>query len=103
MERRSFVLGLLALAAGSALSLRIDEAEAAPAAPATAGEAASELTLPDGTALDWAQHRGWDRNPHHRHWRHPPRHHRRRHRRQVCRVHRDRFGRRVRRCHWVWV
>lgn len=101
MERRSFMLGLLALAAGSAVNLKAGEAEATPAA--AAGDTTSELTLPDGTALDWVQHRRSDWHPHDRHWRHRPRHHRRRHRRQVCRVHRDRFGRRVRRCHWVWV
>lgn len=101
MERRSFMLGLLVLASGSVANLRAGEADAKPAS-AEAG-AASELTLPDGTALDWAQNRSRDWHPHHRHWRHPPRHHRRRSRRQVCRVHRDRFGRRVRRCHWVWV
>jgi len=107
MERRSFLLGLMALATGSALSLPADEAPAAsPTLPAevTPG-AASEITLPDGTPVDWAQRRSsdWDRRhrppPHHRH---RPRHHRRRRQRQVCHIRRDRWGRPVRICRWVW-
>lgn len=101
MERRSFILGLVAIAAGSALSALPTEAKEPQSTQALDASLnpVEEQTLPDGTPLDWAQHRDRHWNNHHR--RHPR--HRRRHRRQVCRVHRDRFGRRIRRCHWVWV
>lgn len=103
MERRSFLLGLMALATGSALSLQANEAQAAsPSQPADATpERASDITLPDGTPVDWAQRHGdW----HHRHYRrrHYRHHHRRRRRRQVCHFRRDRWGRPVRICRWVW-
>lgn len=107
MQRRSFITGLLALAAGGTGTLSAFEAAAAPAAqgiapllPDVATEGAS-MAAPDGTSIEPAQHRNsvhW----HHRHRRH--RHHRRHvRRRRVCRVHIDRWGRRVRRCHWVWI
>lgn len=106
MQRRSFITGLLALAASSTGTLAAFEAAAAPAAqgiipllPAAAAEDAN-MAAPDGTPIEAAQHRNsvhW----HHRNRRY--RYHRRRvHRRRVCRVHIDRRGRRVRRCHWVW-
>lgn len=103
MKRRSFLLGLISMAAGGGLSLRASDTQATPltshgGAPV---EGATELTLPDGTPIDWAQQRNWHGSPHYRHWHRPPR--RRRHQRHVCRVYRDRFGRRVRRCRWVWV
>ena len=102
MERRAFLTGFLGMSLGLALALRPQGAQAAPRlqAPEAPNADLSDLTLPDGTPLDWAQQRGsdWDRR-HHR----PPQHrrHHRRHRRQVCRVHRDSFGRRIRRCRWV--
>ncbi len=106
MQRRSFIMGLLAVAAGGTGTLAALEAAAAPAAqgivpllPGAAAEA-GDMAAPDGTPIEAARHlhpTHW----HHRHRRH--RHHRRRvHRRRVCRVHIDRRGRRVRRCHWVW-
>lgn len=99
MERRSFLLGLMALATGSASSLQVNEAQAAPPAqPAdVAPDAASDITLPDGTPVDWAQ-----RRPDWNHPRRPPPRHRRRRQRQVCHVRRDRWGRPVRVCRWVW-
>lgn len=101
MERRSFIFGLVAIATGSGLSALPAEAQAPQSAPLMDAplDPTAELTLPDGTPFDWSQHR--DRHWNHHHRRHHR--HRRRHRRQVCRVHRDRFGRRIRRCHWVWV
>ncbi|QEL21794.1 hypothetical protein FQV39_03805 [Bosea sp. F3-2] len=101
MERRSFVFGLLALATGSAFALPAQEAEAAPRQPTLSPD--QELRLPDGTPIDWSQNRwgppGHRPPPHHnRRWHRPPRH-----RRRVCRTHWDRWGRPIRRCHWVWV
>ena len=100
MERRSFLLGLVAFAVGAGASRASDAQTLQPSK-------SPEITLPDGTPIDWAQHpgQGWNRPPHHRdrYWRRPPAVQRRRHRREVCRVHRDGFGRQVRRCHWVWV
>lgn len=97
MERRSFILGLLAVAAGSGLIAQSGQAQASPQPPQPAAPA-GEITLPDGTPIDWAQRH---RRPH-AHYRRWPRHqyrHRRRNRR-VCRTFRDRFGRIRRRCHW---
>ena len=102
MNRRSFLLGILAASSGLAGALLIGDASAAPAVCAAASPPCPDdivAALPDGTQADWSQaHRG-----RHRHG--PPHHHRRHARRQVrvCRTFRDRFGRRVRRCHWAWV
>ncbi len=106
MQRRSFITGLLALAAGGTGTLAAFEAAAAPATqsivpllPNAAAEDAA-MAAPDGTPIETAQNRNsvhW----HHRNRRH--RHHRRHvRRRRVCRIHFDRWGRRVQRCHWVW-
>ncbi|MGN6096216.1 MAG: hypothetical protein ACTHP8_08265 [Bosea sp. (in: a-proteobacteria)] len=92
MERRSFLLGLFALSAGAAtvaISGKADAAAlgaAAPALGATPSEKAT--TLPDGTPIEQAQY--------YRHHRRP------RPRRQVCTVRRNRFGRPVRVCRWVY-
>lgn len=107
MQRRSFITGLLALAAGGTGTLAAFEAAAAPATqsivpllPNAAAEDAAAMAAPDGTPIESAQNRNsvhW----HHRNRRH--RHHRRHvRRRRVCRIHFDRWGRRVQRCHWVW-
>ncbi len=92
MERRSFLLGLFALSAGAAtvaISGKADAAALGAAAPAL-GAAPSEkaTTLPDGTPIEQAQY--------YRHHRRP------RPRRQVCTVRRNRFGRPVRVCRWVY-
>jgi len=98
MERRNFLLGLVALAAGSAtMAVATTKAEAAPvAAPSGAlREAASpesRSTLPDGTPIEKAQYYR-DR---------PYRGRPRRRRREVCRITRNRFGRPVRVCRSVW-
>ncbi len=89
MDRRLFLRGLIgaplavaALAAGGSgavaapLSFTRDAVEAAP-------EVAGAGAAPDGTPILPAQ--------------------RRRRYRQVCRVYRDRWGRRFRRCRWVRV
>jgi hypothetical protein len=94
MERRSFLLGLFALSAGAATAALSGKAEAAglgAAAPAL-GAVPSEnaATLPDGTPIEQAQY-----------YRGRP-HHRPRPRRQVCTVRRNRFGRPVRVCRWVY-
>jgi hypothetical protein len=88
MERRTFILSLLAVPAAVALK---SEAKAAPVlgslpqpAPVPVQEAA--VTLPDGTPVDYAQYR----------------HRRRRRRRTVCTWRRNRYGRRVRVCRTVW-
>ena len=92
MERRSFLLGLFALSAGAvtvALSEKADAAAlgaAAPALGATPSEKAA--TLPDGTPIEQAQYYGRHRRP--------------RPRRQVCTVRRNRYGRPVRVCRWVY-
>ncbi|MCO5091068.1 hypothetical protein [Bosea sp. (in: a-proteobacteria)] len=99
MERRSFLLGLVAVAIGAGASRASD-------AQTLQASAAPEVALPEGTPVDWAQQgQSWNRPPHHRdrYWRRPPQLQRGRQRRQVCRVHRDSFGRSVRRCRWVWV
>lgn len=102
MDRRSFLLGMLAAGSGLAGALASGDAAAAPAVCSAVPPSCPDeivAALPDNTQADWSQvHRG-------RH-RHGPPHHRRRHARRqtrVCRTFRDRFGRRVRRCHWVWV
>lgn len=108
MDRRGFLLGLAGLAgAGAAASLMLSPAEAtvlgqlrdlppagkpdaAPqmdAADPTANELAAGMT-PDGTPVDSVQY--W-------HGPRPPRR-----RRRVCGWRRDRWGRRVRRCWYVW-
>ncbi|QFR33904.1 hypothetical protein [Ancylobacter sp. TS-1] len=110
MDRRGFLLGLAGLAgAGAAAGLMLSPAEAtvlgqlrdlppartpeaapemdaAPDADATGNELAA-ATTPDGTPIDNVQY-----------WRHP----RGRRRRRVCGWRRDRWGRRVRRCWYVW-
>lgn len=84
MERRSFLLGLLALSTGSAAAAIAGKAEGAAVAPAADALARNDaLTLPDGTPVEYAQHR-------------------RRRRRTVCSWRRDRWGRRVRVCRSVW-
>lgn len=85
MERRSFLLGLLALSTGSAAAAIAGKAEAAAVTPVADALAKSDaLTLPDGTPLEYTQYR------------------RRRRRRTVCSWRRDRWGRRVRVCRSVW-
>lgn len=102
MDRRSFLLGLLGVGSGAFGALINAEASAASptcTAGATPSSHETVAALPDGVEADWSQgHRG--RHPHG-----PPPHRRRHARRQVrvCRTFRDRFGRRVRRCHWAWV
>lgn len=86
MERRSFMLGLLAVSAGAAGTAFASQAEASPIRSGTESLPQDQtVTLPDGTPVELAQYRG-----------------RRRRRRQVCRVRRNRYGRRVRVCRWVW-
>lgn len=98
MERRNFLMGLVALAAGSATLAVAGKAEAAPiAAPTDALREAgatteTRATLPDGTPIEQAQYRGPN------YYRGRPR----RRRREVCRVTRNRFGRPVRVCRSVW-
>lgn len=93
MERRSFLLGLLALSAGAASVAVAGKADAAGlgAAGQALGAMPSEktATLPDGTPIEQAQYYG-------RPYRRP------RPRRQVCTVRRNRFGRPVRVCRWVY-
>ncbi|RDJ20749.1 hypothetical protein DWE98_22545 [Bosea caraganae] len=107
MDRRSFMMGLLAAASGGSALIASEPA----AASATSGACAlppeavvqdQNAALPDGMPIEYAQ---YSRRPVHWHHRgHRYRHHRRRvQRRRVCRVHIDRRGRRVRRCHWVWI
>lgn len=98
MDRRSFVLAMLAAGSGLAAGLTAGDATAATPVPDSSLDDIV-AALPDSAQADWSQHRGRHRHgppPHHR------RHHRR-HRRRVCRTFRDGFGRRVTRCHWVWV
>lgn len=91
MERRSFLLGLFALSAGSTAAAFAGRAEAAALAPAEGTAAAAQgtlskteaLTLPDGVPLEYAQYR-------------------RRRRRTVCGWRRNRWGRRVRVCRTIW-
>ncbi|WP_131859403.1 hypothetical protein [Bosea sp. BK604] len=105
MDRRSFVTGLLAIAAGGVGALAVSEASAAPgtAEACTVSDAAA---MENAGALDElpAEYAQYHRRPTHWHHRHSRHRHHRRHarRRYVCRVHHDRWGRRVRRCHWVW-
>lgn len=88
MERRTFILSLLALPA-TAVALR-SEARAAPVmegvpqASIPVPTQGAAVTLPDGTPVDYAQYR------------------RRRRRRTVCTWRRNRYGRRVRVCRTVW-
>lgn len=100
MDRRSFVLSILAMAAGGG-SLAASEAAAAPASlPEETKQAVAEML--DDLPLTYAQN--WNGSPHWHHrdprFRHHPRHVRRR---RVCRMERDRHGRRVQRCRWVWM
>lgn len=97
MERRNFLLGLAALAAGSATLALSGKADAAPVTAHAdtlkdvAKTAESRATLPDGTPIEKAQYyrdRRYRRGP--------------RRRRQVCRVTRNRFGRPVRVCRTVF-
>lgn len=96
MDRRTFILGLLAVAAGSSATLVAAEAAATPSAqascslPAEAAVEEGSTAAPDGLPVEYSQYHRRSTHRHHRH-----------RRRQVCRVHRDRWGRRVRRCHWV--
>jgi hypothetical protein len=102
MERRSFLLGLMALAAGSASSLQaMDEAQAAPLSQPADGAAqdAGQITLPDGTSIDWAQDQ---RNPRPQlHYRRMPREQQPRERRRFCQMVQSRHGPPRRRCRWV--
>lgn len=90
MERRSFLLGLFALSAGAATVAVSGQAEAAAlgAAGPVLGAVPAEkaMTLPDGTPIEQAQY--YRRRP--------------RPRRQVCTVRRNRYGRPVRVCRWVY-
>lgn len=84
MERRSFLLGLFALSAGTTTAAIAGRAEAAALTPAEGTLAKNEaLALPDGTPLEYAQYR-------------------RRRRRVVCGWRRNRWGRRVRVCRTIW-
>ncbi len=87
MERRSFLLGLLALAAGSASTLQPDGAQAAPVA------------LPDGAPVDWAQEQRVSRPQ--LHYRRMPREQPVRERRRICETVKSRHGPPRRRCRWV--
>ncbi|MBD3847509.1 hypothetical protein GGC47_002086 [Bosea sp. OAE752] len=102
MERRSFLLGLFALSAGAATVAVAGKADAAGlgAAGQALGAMPSEkaATLPDGTPIEQVQ---YSHRPHPGHRPRPP-YHRPRPRRQVCTVHRNRFGRPVRVCRWVY-
>lgn len=88
MERRTFMLSLLALPA-AAVALK-SEAKAAPvisSVPQASGPVPTQdaaVTLPDGTPVDYAQYR------------------RRRRQRTVCTWRRNRYGRRVRVCRTIW-
>lgn len=100
MDRRMFILGILAAAAGGG-PLAAAEAVAPPAPSAgDAGEAIA--ALPDDLPLAYAQNPNQSPHWHHRNsrYRHHPRHVRRR---RVCRTERDRHGRHVQRCRWVWI
>lgn len=101
MDRRSFLTGLFGIS--SVLGgLGTFEVRAAGQA-STCRDASVENTglTSEEVPAEFAQYRG---SPH---WHHRSRRYRfhRRHvrRRRVCRVHIDRWGRRVRRCHWMWV
>jgi hypothetical protein len=85
MERRTFLTGLLALAAGSGAVALAGKAEAAAVVAGMAPVAQAETQQPSGVTAELAQYR----RP-------------RRRRREVCRVQRDRFGRRRRVCRTVW-
>lgn len=97
MDRRFFILGVLAAAAASRA-----EAGAAPAALPAPHVKGEPITPLDDLKLEYAQGRNQSPHWHHRdsRFRHHPRHVRRR---QVCRFETDRRGRRVRRCRWVWI
>lgn len=91
MERRSFLLGLFALSAGAATVALTGQADAAAlgaAGPALGAAPTGDkaATLPDGTPIVQAQY--YHRRP--------------RPRRQVCTVRRNRYGRPVRVCRWVY-
>ncbi|CAM5184693.1 hypothetical protein ARD30_09035 [Bosea thiooxidans] len=102
MQRRSFILGIFAAAAAGGRTLSVTEAVAAPPSlPASETEATAGTSL-DALPLEYAQSPGTSPHWHHRDSRY--RHHRRYvRRRRVCRMERDRRGRRVQRCRWVWI
>lgn len=89
MHRRTFVLSLLSVAIGAdgarsapdELAATVVVEPGAVRAPPAATEAQAPILAE--APSDWVRHR--------------PRH------RRVCRTVRDRWGRRVRRCRWVWV
>jgi hypothetical protein len=94
MDRRSFVVSLGGLLASGTVFAGI--ARQARAMPLITGPVPVDTPSPappdafgagagESADIDFAQYR------------------RRRRRRRVCRVTRDRWGRRVRRCRWVWV
>ena len=101
MDRRGFLLGLAgALGAGVAAGTLFSPAEAAvlnqlrDIAPDTADDIEPAAHAPDGTPIEDTQ---WG-PPGPR----PPGWRRRRRRRRVCAVRRDRWGRPVRRCWYVY-
>jgi hypothetical protein len=102
MDRRSFLAGMLGFPTfGVALSG--SGAVAGPSAPAVCADAPAESValISEDAPAEFAQYRN---SPHWHHRDSRNRHHRRHvRRRRVCRVHIDRWGRRVRRCHWVWI
>jgi hypothetical protein len=103
MNRRSFLTGLLGVAAaGTLVNWSTLPSEAVPAAdpiePPEFEPSEDDAAAPDGTPVDPAQY--WRRRRR-RYWRRRRR--RAWRRRRVCRVYRNRWGRRVRRCRVVRV
>jgi len=101
MDRRSFVMGLMSIVAAGSGVLAASKADAGTVAPdSCALSDTAAVDVDTAERLDEAPV-AYTQSPRSPHWHHRHRRHRRR--RQVCRVHIDRWGRRVRRCHWVWV
>lgn len=105
MDRRSFVMGLLGVAVtGSGVIAATNVKAAVPDSCALPDTAAVDILTTerlDEAPVEFTQS---SRSPHWHHRDRRYRHHRRHvRRRRVCRTHFDRWGRRVRRCYWVWI
>lgn len=102
MDRRSFLAGILGFPVlGRALGASEASAASPTSAACTDAPAEGAALISEDVPGEFAQ---YSNSPHWHHRDRRYRHHRRHvRRRRVCRVHIDRWGRRVRRCHWVWI
>jgi hypothetical protein len=107
MNRRTFLSTLIGVVTFATVtkSLPVQAlpiAEVEPITPDAVPDESANGNAPDGTPVELAQRRSSSRRYSNSRHRQNRRHHRRTRRRRVCRTYRDVWGRRRRRCRWVY-